>query len=255
MSTATPSRKAGGGRVAGRRTPLLPPQHGAWAFLALPVVLACTIVPPTWWTALLVVQLAVLMTVPVYFEGYSSFIAPALTLVVGTAVGILWAGAGWRSRQVMTVARVALALVVCTAVVVTGYRALQAPQDLKPRVLVVEEASNGARCVGADSAGVLLMANVLARNIARGCPTIIDFDGMIYTIDDGSNPRDLSSTQRRLTSPAYQQAMRDYFAASDVLIIHRPTADAFDRRTREYLRTRPLLWRQRGMRAFGPPVT
>jgi hypothetical protein len=32
---------------------VVPPQHGAWAFLALPVVLACTIAPPTWWTALL----------------------------------------------------------------------------------------------------------------------------------------------------------------------------------------------------------
>jgi hypothetical protein len=33
---------------------MLPPQHGAWAFLALPIVLACTVAPPTWWTALLV---------------------------------------------------------------------------------------------------------------------------------------------------------------------------------------------------------
>jgi hypothetical protein len=53
VSTAAPSRKAAGRGAGGRRTPLLPPQHGAWAFLALPVVLACTVVPPTWWTALL----------------------------------------------------------------------------------------------------------------------------------------------------------------------------------------------------------
>ena len=38
-----------------RRTPVLPPQHGAWAFLALPVVLACTVARPTWWTAVLTV--------------------------------------------------------------------------------------------------------------------------------------------------------------------------------------------------------
>jgi hypothetical protein len=53
VSTAAPSRKPAGRGAGGRRTPLLPPQHGAWAFLALPVVLACTVVPPTWWTALL----------------------------------------------------------------------------------------------------------------------------------------------------------------------------------------------------------
>ncbi len=47
MSTSTTPRPAA------RRTPVLPPQHGAWAFLALPVVLACTVARPTWWTALL----------------------------------------------------------------------------------------------------------------------------------------------------------------------------------------------------------
>ena len=42
-------------RPAARRTPVLPPQHGAWAFLALPIVLAFTVAPPTWWTAVLTV--------------------------------------------------------------------------------------------------------------------------------------------------------------------------------------------------------
>jgi YwiC-like protein len=38
-----------------RPTPLIPPQHGAWAFLALPLALALTVAPPTWWTAVLAV--------------------------------------------------------------------------------------------------------------------------------------------------------------------------------------------------------
>lgn len=50
MSTATQRATR-----APRRPPLLPPQHGAWAFLALPVVLACTVAAPTGWTALLAV--------------------------------------------------------------------------------------------------------------------------------------------------------------------------------------------------------
>lgn len=49
MSTSTTPRPAA------RRAPVLPPQHGAWAFLALPVVLACTVSTPTWWTAVLTV--------------------------------------------------------------------------------------------------------------------------------------------------------------------------------------------------------
>lgn len=50
MSTSTAPRPA-----ARRRAPVLPPQHGAWAFLALPLVLACTVVTPSWWTVVLAV--------------------------------------------------------------------------------------------------------------------------------------------------------------------------------------------------------
>ena len=204
------------------------------------------------WVALLVVQLAVLLVVPVYFEGYSSFIGPALMLVVGSAVGIVWVGVGSRPHGTAVAIRTVLAVCVVAAAMTTGYRALRAPVDLKPKVVTVAEATNNAQCVGSDSAGVLLLANVLSRNIDRGCPTVIDFDGLIYTFDDGNNPNRLSSTKRRRASAAYQQAMRDYFAANDVLLIHRPTADAFDQQTRKYLHSRPLLSKQHGLRAFGP---
>ena len=204
------------------------------------------------WVVLLFVQLAVLMAVPVYFEGYSSFIGPALMLVVGSAVGIVWVGVGSRPHGTAVAIRTVLAVCVVAAAMTTGYRALRAPVDLKPKVVTVAEATNNAQCVGSDSAGVLLLANVLSRNIDRGCPTVIDFDGLIYTFDDGNNPNRLSSTKRRRASAAYQQAMRDYFAANDVLLIHRPTADAFDQQTRKYLHSRPLLSKQHGLRAFGP---
>jgi len=45
--------------------------------------------------------------------------------------------------------------------------------------------------------------------------------------------------------------MRDYFAANDVLLIHRAAADVFDKQTRLALHARPLLHKQRGLRIVG----
>jgi hypothetical protein len=77
---------------------------------------------------------------------------------------------------------------------------------------------------------------------------------MVYSFNDGSNPNHLSSTARRLGSSRYQQAMRDYFAANDVLLIHRSKADVFDARTRGVILGRTPLFAQGGLRVLGPPA-
>jgi len=206
------------------------------------------------WVALLAVQLIVLMTVPVYFEGYSSFIAPALMLVVGATAATLWVTFGrWRGWPAGILRGLLVAVLVLVALA-SGYRALHPGHDLKPHLAAIGRITQSAACVGSDSAGMLVITDTLTRNIERGCPTVLDFDGTIYSFDDGSNPGKLSSTRRRLGSAAYQQAIRDYFAGNDVLLIHRATADAFDPTTRQMLVSRNLLRRQRGLRVFGPPV-
>ena len=202
------------------------------------------------WVALLFVQMAVLIAVPVYFEGYSSFIGPALALVCGTATGALWASVSGRAGA-GPAGRVLLVTGVVSVAMFSAYHAVREPADLKPHLLALAKATDGATCVGSDSAGVLIAANVLSRNIERGCPTVVDFDGMVYSFKDGANPDHLSSPKRRLTSAGYQQFMRDYFAANDVLLIHRAAADVFDKQTRLALHARPLLHKQRGLRIVG----
>lgn len=207
------------------------------------------------WTALLAVQLVVLMAVPVYFEGYSSFIAPALMLVVGTAAATLWSMVGYWPGWSAGILRGLLVATLVVVALASGYRSLHPGRDLKPHLAAIGRITNTATCVGADSAGLLIITDTLTRNIERGCPTVLDFDGMVYSFDDGSNPARLSSTRRRLGSSAYQQAMRDYFAGNDLLLIHRAKADAFDPTTRLTLLSRTLLFRQTGLRLFGPSVT
>lgn len=205
------------------------------------------------WVALLGVQLVVLMAVPVYFEGYSSFIGPALMLVAGTTTAVLWTlSARWPGWPV-AVLRGLLGTVLVGAALVSGYRALHSGHDLRPHLASIDRATQGARCVGSDSAGLLIITDTLTRNIERGCPTVLDFDGMVYSFDDGANPGELSSTQRRRESALYQQAMQDYFVGNDVLLIHRAKTDVLDPATRRMLRARPVLHHQPGLRVFGPP--
>ena len=207
------------------------------------------------WVSLLGVQLAVLMVVPVYFDGYSSFITPALMLVAGTTTATVWSMFGHWPGWPAAVLRGLLVAALVVIVGVSGYRALQPTRELKPHLAAISRITGTAQCVGADSAGLLVLTDTLTRNIARGCPTVLDFDGMVYAFDDGSNPERLSSTKRRLGSAAYQQAMRDYFNGNDVLLIHRAKADAFDPTTRQALRSRALVYRQQGLRVFGPPAS
>jgi alpha-1,2-mannosyltransferase len=204
------------------------------------------------WVVLLLVQMAVLIAVPVYFEGYSSFIGPALALVCATATGVVWLSVAGSSRTVTTLTRAALVVVIASIVGFSAYHAARTPVDVKPHIVAIAKATDGATCVGSDSAGVLIAANALSRNIERGCPTVVDFDGTVYSFKDGANPRHLGSTDRRLNSVPYQEFMRAYFAANDVLLIHRAAADSFDQETKRALHARPLLYKQRGLRIFGP---
>ena len=53
------------------------------------MLLAWRLGPARLWVVLLAVQLGVLLAVPVFFAGYSSFVAPALLLVVGAAAQVV----------------------------------------------------------------------------------------------------------------------------------------------------------------------
>ena len=204
------------------------------------------------WSALLIVQVLVLLATPVYFRGYSSFIAPALMLVTGSAIGLAWA----RCRSAPPVPR-AIGIGALAALLVVAATGSILRSDVKEPldhagIAAASPYVRSAQCVGSDSAGILILSDVLTRNLQRNCPSVFDVDGTIYSINSGANPGDLSSTKRRLASPEYQKLLDDYFTANDVVLIHRAKADGLSAQTRAHLRARPLLVKARGLRVYGP---
>lgn len=102
------------------RTSVIPPQHGAWAFVGLPAVLGTLVAPTSWWTALVIWAAFTLYPVS-YFAGslararrgarfrrplllWSLAAAvPVLTLIVARP-WLLWAGLGYAGLFVVNLA-------------------------------------------------------------------------------------------------------------------------------------------------------
>jgi alpha-1,2-mannosyltransferase len=251
-----PARMLGVDLAAFAHSPRLLTGVGTASLLVVLLAMAATCLRPTvpagrLWVALLAVQVLVLLVVPVYFDGYSSFIAPALLLVLGAAAAQVWARLDWRSGPGAAAVRILAAAVVAVGIAASGLHAARSPVDLAPHLAAVDRYARPAHCVGSDSAGLLILADTLTRDIERGCATVVDFDGTIYAMADGSNPGRLGSHARREESTAYQAMMRDYFDSHDVLLLHRTPADGLDARTRAALAARPLLHHEPGLHVRG----
>jgi len=188
------------------------------------------------------VQVVVLLYVPVYFAGYSSFIGPALALTVGACVSALW------SRRS---ARLVVVVFGCLVLIASGYRSVFLSDHQQIDTRQVESAVAGARCVGSDSPGVLIAANALSRDLDSGCPVIFDVDGTVYAINRGSNPDHLTSGARRKGSVEYQRRLEAYFEGNDVIVMHRTAVDGFTPATLQRIEDRPLLLIEPGARVYG----
>jgi hypothetical protein len=105
--------------------------------------------------------------------------------------------------------------------------------------------------VGSDSAGLLILTNVLSRSLDNGCPAVFDFDGSIYAVDAGRNPEHLDSLQRRRASADYQALLASYIESNDVMMMHRLRYDGLTAATRSILKARPLLLKTRGLAVYG----
>ncbi|MBU6245638.1 MAG: DUF2029 domain-containing protein [Actinomycetales bacterium] len=231
------------------------PSAAVWAGVG---VIALSAIVVAWrrpigrlWVALLIVQVAVLLAVPVYFAGYSSFVGPALALVLGAGLDVAVRDPRPPAlrRPVAFMATVVVVLMAATGIshVLNDGDSLRAADD---RVAAVVDAS---RCVAADSSGVLLLYDALGRSIDDRCGRpLIDVDGTVYAVQP-DNPGRLSSSTRRTQSDAYQQALRSYFGSGDTVLIHRAGADALTEGTSEVLAAKGLTLELPGLHVFGGP--
>jgi 4-amino-4-deoxy-L-arabinose transferase-like glycosyltransferase len=128
------------------------------------------------WVVLLGAQVMLLLAGPAYYDHYATFAAPALTIVVGVAAGLAWHRA--RGRIPSLAPAVAGACVVAlAAVVVLG---LAQPEGRVVPGAQVHRAVASVGCVRADSVAALAEANVLSRDLDRGCPVTVDLTGLTY---------------------------------------------------------------------------
>jgi hypothetical protein len=212
----------------------------ASTIVALAAVLVAVTAPQfRVWVALLVVQTALLLLGPAYYAHYATFVAPALSLVAGSAIAFLvsrldvqW----WRPIPVVAIACVGLALLTVFGPVVREGRRVPAN--------AVAEVVENARCVRADSTAALIATNVLSRDLRRGCPLALDVTGVTYDLDS-SQLKSGSPYRARRGDPAWQQFLGSYVRGAEAFLVVQSPADGFGPQVRAVLNSQRVLLRAR----------
>lgn len=164
---------------------------------------------------LFILQLIVLMRTPVFFNAYPSFIGATFALVVGIALG--------------QTHRIKLGTTLFSGFVLVGLYGsfTQAPGvDLPNKIEQLSFAD--AKCVTSDSPALLILTNTLTKDLHNNCHLLIDVSGEIYGINNGENPKKLTSTKRRLQSGEYQKEVEGYLDSGSVVILARRGEDGLN---------------------------
>ncbi len=176
------------------------------------------------WVALLFTQGAFLLLTPVFFRHYAAWLAPTVSLSVGSvAAWIIGHLGGTQRRAGFALYGVGLAvlLVVALRPAATGIPVSSTRPDL-----------SAARCVTADSPILLIRTETLRRDLERGCPLEVDPKGVSHT-----TRLDHPATRPgRRNDPAYQQAMLEYYGASDAALFSRLDQDGLAPSTMDRIR-------------------
>lgn len=190
--------------------------------------------------ALLVVPLALVVASPSYFDFYAAFPAPALWVVAGAATA---AAARWAPRATSVAAGLVVAGLAAAALPATSGRPFPADR-LAP-------AAAAARCVTSDSPVGLLLLDVLGRDVAAGCPLLVDVTGLTYDTAALPPGPDGRAVPRPL-NPRWQQAVMGYLSAGDAAILLRPASTGLSAANRRLVASWPVLAEADGYRLLAP---
>jgi Predicted integral membrane protein len=197
------------------------------------------------WGALLVVQSAVLLIGPAYYDHYATFVAPALCLVVGSAIGIVVARVDVRWPRPFPVV-----VVSCVALVLLGLVGPVHRQGRRISAVRVGEVVGAARCVRADSTAALVETDLLTRDLRRGCPLALDVTGVTYDMDSSQLPDGRPSASRRADA-AWQRFLGGYVIGADAFLVVQAHADGFGPGLHAVLRSQRVLLRARHLTLYG----
>jgi len=198
------------------------------------------------WAALLVVAVLMLLTSPSYFGHYATFAAPALALVVGAGADTVLS---WLTVRAPVVRPAVPALgLVALAVLGAHVVLLQEGRRPPPESAMAAELA-GARCVAADSAAALVAADVLSRDLRRGCPVVVDVTGLTYDQDRGDLAGGPTPSARR-HDPEWQRSVDRYLTGASAVLFDQWRGDGLDERVLTRLEHRDLELGQPSYRVF-----
>jgi alpha-1,2-mannosyltransferase len=216
----------------------------AVAFAVAATVVVSTAPELRVWAALLVLQSALLLVGPAYYDHYATFVAPALCLVVGSALGIVAARLDvrwWRPIPVVAVSCLVLALLPVVGPVHREGRRLPTAR--------VTEVVGAVRCVRSDSTSALVATNSLTRDLRRGCSLALDVTGITYDMDS-SQLRDGRPGAARRADPAWQRFIGSYARGADAFLVVQARADGFGPGVRAVLRSQRVLLKVRHLTVY-----
>ena len=184
-------------------------------------------------TLLLAVGLALLAASPAWTTDYASLVAAPIALLAGTATGTVrrwWAGR-WAGSFVPVAAVLAL---------VAGYAVASAPEttfgERFPGRSLAAVVADLPGCVTSDDPAALVAADVLGRNLERGCPLVVDLGGYSYYLQPGASAR-----TSRSDNAQWQQFVLDYSSSGTAHVVVRFEDGGTTRATRRTIESWPVL--------------
>lgn len=177
------------------------------------------------WCVLLVVQMAYLLVSPNFYSHYSAWSAPAAAIVLGTAVALVIQTVS--SDRLATLAyAAALAVIAALALGIPRHQGDPVSRAALDRDLGV------AGCVSADSPDLLVLTTGLRRDLANGCPLVLDPTGTSYDTDRGRLATGSVAGARR-GAVDYQLAMEEYYEDSGAALFRQTGADGLTTVTKD----------------------
>ena len=184
---------------------------------------------------LVVVLIAVLLGGPTWFLHYPAFVAGPAWVVLGAAAGTLAAVLTRRAGRGAGRAVVALAL---AAALLPAAPLLDLRlADRFPGASLARALAPVPGCVAADDPTVLVVTDLLARNLDRGCPLVVDPGGYSYDLH-GPGGAGVSRARDEVWQAWYLGHLR---SADAVVTVRYTTRFGLSRATDETIRSWPVL--------------
>jgi alpha-1,2-mannosyltransferase len=214
-------------------------------FMSGAVVASWSVRSTRWLTALLVLQVAVLLVSPSYFDHYNDYVTIAAAVVVAAAAHRLSqprrrstdAGPGRAAAWLPTVAAAAVTAAIF-ATDASAVRPLPGAHRLAAAVAHLH-------CVMSDTPMTLIELDALSRDLAHGCRNWVDVTGRTYGPD-----RIRAARVSRPDNQLWQRDLLAYLRSGNAIIIGRAAGSGINAHTRQEIARDGVLRRAGGQTVY-----